>query len=132
MPPTAVAVIAAMISCGQMKPFAPNPPPVYSAITRTRSFGRPSAEATTAWTLNTPWLASCSVSVSPSQCATVAAGSMGEWCRDAVAYRRSRTTSAAASPASRSPTEESVRCAPAGECAPASAASVSTTASARS
>ena len=60
----------------------PNPPPMYSQTTRTRSGGRSRSRATSARQLAMPWVGVHSVSSSPSQRATAQRGSICAllWC----------------------------------------------------
>ena len=54
----------------------PNPPPMYSQTTRTRSGGISRSRATSARQLAMPWVGDHSVSSSPSQRATAQRGSI--------------------------------------------------------
>ncbi len=75
--PVTRAAMAARMTFGRGIPFAPNPPPTCSAITRTCPGSRPNTAAICPAVRDGPWVASYTVSVPPSHAATVACGSIG-------------------------------------------------------
>ncbi len=83
--------------------FAPNPPPMYSEITRTCSGARSNRRASSRRASNIPWVETHAVSESPSQRATAAWGSSGDCTWAGVSKVSSTRVSAADSAASGSP-----------------------------
>src|SRR6266516_2176660 len=81
---TARAAIAASTDAERGTNLDPNPPPTYSATTWTASIGRSNSPANLLATRYGPWVESYSVSVSPSQAAMVAGGSIGLPCSGGV------------------------------------------------
>ena len=74
---TCRAAIAVSVTFGHTIALAPNPPPTNCVITRTWAIGRPSSWATVCWVARMPWVDSYSVSMPPSQTATVDGASSG-------------------------------------------------------
>ncbi len=92
-----------MAVCTQVRPALPKPPPTAGEMTRILSGGMPNSPAMVVTVPPTHWVFSQRVSWSPSQPATVPAGSMGLWWLRAIRYVRSSLTSAAFSASSASP-----------------------------
>lgn len=75
--PACFAAIAHSDTCDHDEPLQPKPPPRNGDSTRTCSGAMPNTAATAVLAPDTPCVASCSVSVGPSQRAIVACGSIG-------------------------------------------------------
>jgi hypothetical protein len=84
-------------------PFEPNPPPKNGLRMWMFSGGRPNNSAIRAHAITSAWLGVSIESVSPSQAATIACGSMALWYCAGVSYVASMRTGALASAAFASP-----------------------------
>jgi hypothetical protein len=73
------AARAATTLCGQQRRPLPKPPPTNGLMTRTASAGRPNTAASSSCVPITHCVLSQTVSLSPSQRAMVACGSIGLW-----------------------------------------------------
>jgi hypothetical protein len=95
--------MAAMVVCTQVRPALPKPPPRTGAMTRTLSGAMPNSAAMVITVPLTQLVFSQRVSLSPSQRATVLAGSIGLWWLRAIRYVRSSLTAEASRAPSASP-----------------------------
>ena len=84
--PASFDAIAASITCDQVSPLQPKPPPTNGDTTRTLSAATPSVLAAVRRTPEMLWVESYSVSASPSHAAMVAWGSIGWWLSSGVVY----------------------------------------------
>jgi hypothetical protein len=75
--PVSRAASAATTVCGQQRSPLPKPPPTNGLMTRTASAGRSNTAASSSCVPITHWVLSHTVSLSPSQRAIVACGSIG-------------------------------------------------------
>ncbi len=100
---TSRAARAAMEVCTQVRPPLPKAPPTAGEMTRILSGDMPNSAAMVSTVPCTCWVFSQSVSRSPSQRATVPAGSIGLWWLRAIRYARSSVTSADSRARSASP-----------------------------
>ena len=97
------ASVATATSSGKTCIFSPKPPPTSGAITRTCDSSSRSAVASAVRMIRGVWLEAQTVSVSPSQAATVPRGSSGEAVSRPWVKASLRTTAAPAKAASTSP-----------------------------